>query len=484
MYLLDRMGRAARRPTDLVVVKDGRLPWRDLHERALEAAGGLQGKGIGPGSTVAVLAGTSVETVIAVRAVMLAGAAVHMVQHPPRSDSFGEHGIAERLDRIGCAAVVVGPPFDRVPGIRLADLAGPYIPPDLSDDDIAVVQCTSGSTGPPQLARVSHASLAANIDAIQVAADRYFGSDVLCSWLPLHHDMGLIGFLMLPMVTGASLVLQPTADFVRRPRSWMETISAYGASATGAPNFAYAAVSGQLDRGPRLALGQLSFALCGGERIRPEDVEAFTAAAGRHGMPRTAFVAAYGMAESTLASTLNMHGLVTDRGRTVVGKPVPGLEVRITEAGEIQLKGSSIARVDPSRITDGWLATGDLGYLCSSGLVVRGRLKDLIIVAGRNIYPEDVESALADVAGLRPGNAVAVPHPRHGTEGIAVIAETRPGAAVDESLVADRVYDAIGIRPSGVRLLEAGQLPKTSSGKHRRREAARRFLTGDRVEAP
>jgi acyl-CoA synthetase (AMP-forming)/AMP-acid ligase II len=174
-----------------------------------------------------------------------------------------------------------------------------------------------------------------------------------------------------------------------------------------------------------------------------------------------------------LDKTARLGVVLTDDGLTVVGRPVPGLEVRTTESGEIQLKGSSIARVDPSRMTGDWLNTGDLGRLAPLGLVVEGRLDDLIIVAGRNIHPEDVEGAVATVKGIRAGNVVAVPDRRHGTDGIAVIAETR--GFVDAGAVADLVYDAIGIRPCGVRLLEPGRLPKTSSGKLRRREAARRF---------
>jgi fatty-acyl-CoA synthase len=261
--------------------------------------------------------------------------------------------------------------------------------------------------------------------------------------------------------------------------------------------------------------------LNGAEPVDPDAVEAFCEAGVRHALdPRSVFCA-FGMAEATLAVTfpVPMTGMATDcvdrrvletdryaapaepgypgaRRLARLGKPVPGLQIRIVdpsgrpmrerEVGELQIKGTSVTpgyykRPDATADTftsDGWLRTGDLGYRVEGELVVCGRIKDVIIVGGRNVFPEDVERAVAGVAGVRPGNVIAFGvEGRKGKEALVVVAETRGEDGQDvRRQVAERVLDAVGLPTSEVVLVAPGTLPKTSSGKLQRSLCRTRYL--------
>ena len=270
---------------------------------------------------------------------------------------------------------------------------------------------------------------------------------MLVSWLPLYHDMGLVGCMTTPMTTGAGLVLASPQDFLAHPGAWMEWISTYRGTATAGPNFSWVLATRALKRMSGLDLSSMRIALNGAEPIDPDAVEAFVAAAAPHGFRPGAEFCAFGMAEVAIAGTFPppMRGMVCDvvdrrgardrarreagrpddegaRRLPLLGKPVPGLEIRICdqktgavlrerEVGELEISGTSVTpgyykRPDATAelFRDGWLRTGDLAYMLDGELVLCGRIKDVIIIGGRNLFPEDIERAIGTMDGVRAGN--------------------------------------------------------------------------------
>ncbi len=313
-----------------------------------------------------------------------------------------------------------------------------------------------------------HRCVTANIDAIDAALVLDYDLDRAASWLPLYHDMGLIGMLMIPMTTGTDLVLAGPQDFLAAPARWAQWISDFKCSITAGPNFSYALSARAMRRGGDLDLSQWRVALNGAEPIEPSSVEDWLAAGAPHGLRVGTAFCAYGMAESTVGITFPEPGkgmivdavdrrvLETDgyaapvdpsapgsRRLPFLGKAIAGLELRIVEpgtgiplrdreAGELEVRGSSVTpgyfrndRATADVFHDEWLRTGDLGYLVDGELIICGRLKDVIIVGGRNVFPEDIERAAAAVEGVRAGNVIAFGAPgRKGRESIVVVAET------------------------------------------------------------
>jgi fatty-acyl-CoA synthase len=308
------------------------------------------------------------------------------------------------------------------------------------------------------------------------------------------------------------------------PARWMEWMSEFGGTATAGPNFAYALAARALARLDMLDLSRWRLGLNGAEPIDPSTVEAFCAAGARHGLDPGAVFCAFGMAEVTIAGTFPVPGegmivdsidrrvLETDRyaaPRAVdddgtrrlarLGKPVKGLQLRIVdpetgrpmrerEVGELEIQGTSVTTGYYRRPTetarafrDGWLRSGDLAYLVDGELVVCGRIKDVIIVGGRNVFPEDVERAVASVEGVRAGNVIAFGvEGRQGREAVVVVAESKVdeiGRVRDE--VSKRVRSAVGVPPRDVVLVSPGSLPKTSSGKLQRALCRSRYLSAE-----
>ena len=516
-----------------------RVEWGRLHDDARGMAAALQARGVGPGSHVALLGATTRPFVTAVQATWLAGATVVVLPLPMRMGSI-EDFVAQtrRLIVHADAQVVVidaqlneflDPQLGDPPIVLLEELRGMhggYDRPPEDPDALAILQFTSGSTADPKGVMVPHRCMTANLDAIVDAAAVDPDADKAVSWLPLYHDMGLIGLLGAPMIMGFDLVLGSPQDFLAAPACWMEWAAEFGATVTAGPNFAYALAARALARLDPLDLSRWRIALNGAEPIDPGAVESFLAAAARHGVdPRVAFCV-FGMAEATLAVTFptpgsGMHVDVVDqrvletdqyaapvdpgaeanaRRLPRLGRPLAGTELRVCdptsgqtmrdrEVGEIELRGTSIfpgyygnGRASTDSRRDDWFRTGDLGYLVNGELVVCGRLKDVIIVGGRNVFPEDVERAAASVEGVRAGNVIAFgTEGRRGREAVVVVAETK----VDEiegirAAVAARVTDAVGVPPEDVVLVRPGTLPKTSSGKPQRSLCRRRYL-GDEL---
>jgi fatty-acyl-CoA synthase len=463
-----------------------RTPWSEVHQAARRGAAVLADAGVGPGGAVAILAGQPVDVAPAAQAVWLAGGSVTMLHQPTARTDLARYAADTLavLGVIGAKHVIVGDPFTDVAHMLHSDAltavtteqfrAGPHAaaPADTPEDATALLQLTSGSTAAPKAVRITHRNLWANISGMAEVADLDPARDVMVSWLPLFHDMGMVGFLTVPMCRGIELVKATPADFLGAPLMWLELIDRFRGTVTAAPNFAYALAARVLPRATELDLSSLRFALNGAEPIDVAAVRAFLAAGAPFGLRDTAVVPAYGMAEATLGvafhpwgtplaidvvdaaqleeerravpvaadkhdaahgeasgdaadGTLSDHATVHTRSFPLLGPPLPGIDIVARredgtdlgdrEVGTLMIRGESVTElyltVDgpvPTRGADNWLDTGDLGYRVDGAVVVCGRAKDIIIMGGRNIYPTDIERVAQSVPGVRAGNAAAV----------------------------------------------------------------------------
>jgi len=434
---------------------------------------------------------------------------------------------SERLQNILWSIVDEVPTLKKL--VRVEDFSGadgrPEFP-ELALEDLCFLQYTSGSTSDPKGVMVTHGSLAANAEAIIMDGldspeDRH---DVGVSWLPLYHDMGLIGFVIAPIYYVLDVVYIPTMRFIKRPNVWMDTISRHKGTITFAPNFALAlatrkAKDRQLESWD---LSSLRVVGCGAEPIHPSTVRAFTETMGKANMPANSVLPAYGMAEATLAMSFKplaqeMRTVVVDakafqedgKVQEPAGQDSLVFEhvscgptfskhklVAMDEAGNVLPEGSEgeLCFAGPSvtpgyfnnpeataaAYRDGWLHTGDLGYILDGEVFVTGRLKDLIILNGRNLHPQSIEWACQDVPGVRKGNIVAFSRTGANSEELVIVLETRETET--EQLVADvkaSVRKEISVAPADVVCLPPGSLPKTSSGKLQRRKTRSQYLTGE-----
>ncbi|MEV0358079.1 long-chain-fatty-acid--CoA ligase [Nocardia sp. NPDC050697] len=507
--------------------------WKEVSRRASIMAGRLQSLGVGPGTRVAALAIDPAEVAPLAQAVWMRGAALTMLQQPtPQADlAEWQAGCDGVIGMLGIEHLVLGSPFLAAAGgftergltvVRLDHDWG-TTPGDLVDcaeDDIAVYQLTSGSTGAPKAVAISHRNLYANGNAMYGGSLGTPENDVMVSWLPLSHDMGMIGFLVTPMAFGIKAVCVSPLEFLRSPLNWLRIITDHRGTITAAPNFAYSIIQRRLARVEQEGhydLSTLRFALCGAEPIDPAAMRGFAAAAARFGFDPSAIVAAYGMAEATLAVSFAAlgDGMTVDvvdgeqlaaGGRAVprtpsehdgphasrevvlLGAPLLGMEVRVAAAaaprtvGELLIRGAAVTshyittggRVDAVD-GDGWLHTGDIGYLTEDGQVaICGRSKNVVILSGRNIYPADVERAAEVVDGVRQGGVVAFGTAEPGRpEQLWIVVEVGGGDLDHREIqraVARRVFDRIGVSPK-VLTRPRGAIPKTPSGKVKHLEA-------------
>src|SRR4029077_936929 len=396
-------------------------------------------------------------------------------------------------------------------------------------DAPALLQFTSGSTSQPKGVVLSHASISANVAAIGGAAGLAFGpDDVGVSWLPLFHDMGLIGqALSTVYFNGWTVFLSPMA-FLKRPVEWLRAISRHRGTVSFAPNFAYEMCvrrikDAELDG---LDLSSWRVAGCGAEPIQAATLEAFAAKFARIGFHAASLVAAYGLAEHTLAVTLGPRGRglrvdavhasdLVAHGRAVpcspdspdasllvgCGRPFPDHGLRVVDdggrpvgertVGEILVSGPSVMRGYVSGadgttgvVPVGWLATGVLGYLADGELFVCGRRKEMIIVGGRNYFPQDIERVVYEVPSIRAGGvaAFAATAPGHPDRAVVVV-ETRGPVSADalQTEVRRRVLQATGLAVDEIVLAPNGTIDRTTSGKLRRAELRERYAAGTLV---
>jgi len=387
--------------------------------------------------------------------------------------------------------------------------------------DLAFLQFTSGSTSRPKGVMVSHANLAWNSESFMIhGLKRDSSVDKGVSWLPLFHDMGLIGFVMGPLFTDIPVVFLPTASFVRAPRIWLDTIHKHRGTITYAPNFAYALVSKRVkDKDVAgLDLSCLKHAGCGAEPIQAKTLREFAEKLAPAGFSPKAFLPSYGMAEATLAITFvpAQTGMRSDsidaKSREAgeakpstaegaqelvnCGKPFPEHEIAIVDEngkrlgdrqiGQIITRGPSICagyyqepELTAAAFKDGWLHTGDLGYTVDGEVFICGRLKDIIIIRGRNFYPNDIEWTVSELPGVRRGNVVAFGTEVDGEEQLVICAEAFQSDALHlKDAIAQAVTANFSLNVHSVEIVAQGSLPRTSSGKPQRRKTKQMYLDG------
>ncbi len=513
----------------------------DIDAESTRRGAHLAARGVKKGDRVALVIPEGDEFVLSFLGALYAGV-VPVPIYPQLSfkNVDGYHETVAHIARASGASMLltttatrpyVDPVLAKAPGLRaiatVDELAEPAPRPldiDVTPDDLAFLQFTSGSTSRPKGVMVTHGNLAHNSEAFMVhglGKDSSFDKGV--SWLPLFHDMGLIGFVVGPLFTNIPCVFLPTASFVRTPRIWLETIHKHRGTITYAPNFAYALVAKRLkDKDVAgLDLSSLRIAGCGAEPIQAKSLRDFAARTAPAGFDPRAFVPSYGMAEATLAVTFvpRLIGLRTDvvdpKGLTAgaatpiaeggqelvdCGRAFPDHEIAIVDeqgqrlgdrqVGQIIVRGPSVTlgyyeepelTAESFKTIDGerWLYTGDLGYLADENLFVCGRLKDIIIIRGRNYYPTDIEWAVSELPGIRRGNVVAFGVDVAGEEQLVVCAEAfQSDAAGLIETIASTVASQFGLAVNTVEIVPQGSLPRTSSGKAQRRKTRQMYLDG------
>jgi fatty-acyl-CoA synthase len=517
-------------------------PFSQLFDEALSVAGGLVEAGLQPGETVALIVPDAREFLTTFLGAACAGLVPAPLYPPTRLDQF-EAYLRQTMPavRVSRATAVVtttqlrrvfGTMQANVPSVRavlaIEKLRGQALdkPVSVGLDDPVFLQFTSGSTSDPKGVVLTHKNLAENVTAIAGPHGvRLTPEDRGVSWLPLFHDMGLIGMALTVLYGGCwSEFISPLA-FLKRPALWLKAISRRRGTISFAPNFAYDLCVRRVQ--PRemadLDLSCWRVAGCGAEPIRAETLARFAAKFAEVGFRNEAFLPSYGMAEHTLAVTFsplgrgprvdaidstqlsahrravpptNGHSLTAEL--VSCGRPFPGHDVQIADSrghhlperhvGQILLKGPSVFRgyLDRESLTrdalaGGWLHSGDLGYLADGELYVCGRVKDTIIVNGRNYYPQDLEQAAADITDVRKGRVVAFgTQEGPGRERVVVVVEpAHPSHAADlADRVRGRIVEATGVLVDEVVVAPSGTIPKTTSGKLQRTRVRQRYESG------
>lgn len=418
----------------------------------------------------------------------------------------------------------------------------PFRPVKVALDDVAFLQFTSGSTSRPKGVTLTHENLAANVRCIMdlgLGVGSRDAADSGVSWLPLYHDMGLIGFTIAPLYHRNNVTFMPPLLFLKRPAKWLETLSRHKGTVSFGPNFAYALCVKRIKDSEVAGLDLSSWRVagCGAEPIRAENLRAFADKFKTIGFDERAFVCCYGMAESTLAISFSQlwRGVRTDvvEGETLwsEGKAVPveagkedspgaspvvecgaafeEHEVAVfapddedgtrrlgeREVGELRIRGPSVMRgywdddeLNAKAFAGGWLRTGDLGYLAGGKVHICGRSKEVIIVNGRNYYPQDLEWESSKVEGVRKGNVIAfgTMKPLGDRERVIIVFETSVTSDVERDRLRGEVrrvvQQGLGLTADDVVAVSAGVLPKTSSGKLQRTAARSLYETGELLE--
>lgn len=516
-----------------------------LRREAAAAAAALVAHDVLPGDRVAMMLPTCREYFVTFAGVVLAGAVPVPVYPPARPSQLADHlrrttGILANAGATMLITVPEAVTLGNVLRANVESLRHVVVPESLTaatDEklsplprprpaDLALVQYTSGSTGQPKGVALTHANLLANIRVMGRAAAAS-GSDTFVSWLPLYHDMGLIGAWLGCMYFGVPLAVMSPQAFLIRPSRWLWAIHANRATMSAGPNFAYELCLSKVrdEEIEGLDLSSWRLAYNGAEPVSPTTIERFADRFAAYGFRREAMTPVYGLAESSvgLAFPPLGRGPVIDRIRRDVfvrsgraepvrlgrpdlrfvacGQPLPGHEIRIVDAagnelgdrreGRIEFRGPSAtagyfnnAPATRALFRADWLDTGDLGYMVGADLYVTGRIKDMIIRAGRNLHPAELEEAVGNLEDVRKG-CVAVfasPDPSGGPERLVVMAETRAvrddaRAALRSEIVATAV-DLLGVAPDDVVLAPPRTVLKTSSGKIRRAASERLYATG------
>jgi fatty-acyl-CoA synthase len=526
------------------------VSYRELREQAVELAHKLLGLGLEKGSRVALVAETNPDFIrffyacqyaglipVALPASIKVGAHLAYVAQLQRlleaSDAaigVASEGYLSFLQEAseGLAMRMVDTPqaFDALPA---SEQALPQVKPE----DISYIQYTSGSTRFPRGVIIKHQTAMANLQGIIGHGLMMNGDDRMMSWLPFYHDMGLVGFMLVPMAAQVSIDYLDTREFAMRPRQWLNLMTKSRATISFAPSFGYDLCARRV-RPNDLSDYDLSnwrVAGIGAEMIRPETLEFFAELLEPCGFDRRAFLACYGMAECTLGVSFSplqtgftTHNIDSDqladnhravlleesdnpgRGRHFVncGKPLPDFEVQIRDgeetvlddwhSGVIYLRGPSVMtgyfnlpeESSHALGEDGWLNTGDIGYLVDGVLTITGRKKDLIIVHGRNIWPQDLEHIAEAEPEVRSGDAVSFSVPDHeGEELCVLLVQCRETDSKKRNNLVRRLSALMRLEMSldcYVELVPIHSLPRTSSGKLSRAKARLDFINSHEPE--
>jgi 1-acyl-sn-glycerol-3-phosphate acyltransferase len=535
---------------------DDVITYRALWNEAELVASGLQHFGLAPGESVLIMLPTGREYFFAFFGVLLAGGIPVPVYPPGRLKQIEEHLLRHSAIANNCLARIMvtvkeAKRFARFMHTRAVNLRHVVTMPDLlqagagalpafrkpmlTGDSIAFLQYTSGSTGMPKGVVLTHANLLANIRAMAKMLD-VTSEDVFVSWLPLYHDMGLIGAWLGSLHFACHLIIMAPLAFIAKPQRWLWAIHKYGGTLSAAPNFAYELCLRRIDDREieGLDLGSWRIACNGAETVNPVTTRQFIERFSRYGFKAESMLPVYGLAESSvgLAFPKPGSGATIDRikrdtfmetGRAVpvaesaagwlefvcCGEPLPGHQIRIVDAtdrelpermeGSLQFTGPSTTTgyfKSPEKTRElfhgEWLDSGDKAYMAAGSVYITGRSKDIIIRAGRNIYPVEMEEAIGKVEGIRDGNVAVFgsKSSENSTERLVVLAETRKkeGPALEQLRVAINtiVTDLIGSPPDEVVLAPPNTVLKTSSGKIRRnasRDIYERGLVGKAPQA-
>ena len=516
-----------------------------LWEGATRIASALAAHGVRHGDRVALMLPTGFDFLQAFMGVLAAGAVVVPLYPPARLDRMAEY--LQRQARIlanADATLLIGLP-EAAPVAHMLRGAAPKLGTitttrallrgatawkgdDGASDDLALIQYTSGSTGHPKGVPLTHANLLANIRAIATALELR-PADVVASWLPLYHDMGLIGTWLCTLVQGIPLALMSPLSFLARPERWLWAIHQRRATLSAAPNFAYELCVRKVKDEALVGLDLSSWrcALDGSEPVGAGTLERFVGRFEHYGLRRHALMPVYGLAESAVAlcfPPLDRGPLVDRLAResfardgiaapaaaqdatalefVSVGRAIAGHDVRLVDESDAEVPDRVVGRLHfrgPSCTTGyfrnpgatarimhpgGWLDSGDLAYRSAGELFITGRVKDLIIKGGRNLVPQEIEELAGLVEGVRKGCVAAfgLLDEELGTERLIVLAESRLAESVErERLARDviaRVAEGIGVPPDIVRILPPGTVPKTPSGKVRRSAARAAYQAG------
>jgi fatty-acyl-CoA synthase len=527
--LPDALSEAARGDAGYFFVSGAADTFRsfaDIRVSSTRAARALREAGLRKGDLVALVVADAEAFLTMLCAASMAGVIPASLYPPALMGAAGDlspylqltAGIlrASRANAVVTTAALV-PAFDglrsRCPSLSLVlaheQLDAPPIEPDdlPSLDDVAFVQFTSGSTSTPKGVTLSHANLSANIDAINGPSGLMTGAgDIGVSWLPLNHDMGLVGMALGAMYAALPCVLLPPQSFVKRPAEWLRALTRHGGTISFAPNFAYDLCVRRIKDADLdgLDLSSWRVAGCGAEPIHPPTLAAFARKFEPVGFRDTSFLPSYGLAEHVLAATFAPRGrqLRTENSLVSCGSPLPGHSICIVDedsrpvperhVGEILLAGPSVMlgyyqQGDRGNaIEDGWLHTGDLGYLADGELFVCGRVKDLIISNGRKYHPQDLEWAVDDLAGVRRGRVVAF-----GTAGEGradrVVMLVEPNGTVSAASLIDmvrrRIADLFGLYVDEVAIVPSGTVGRTTSGKVQRAATREKWATMTELRA-
>ncbi|HYH08468.1 MAG TPA: amino acid adenylation domain-containing protein [Thermoanaerobaculia bacterium] len=501
MTLIDALQRQAGSDKGIRFIERGNdetfVAYGELYDRALRTLCAMQDAGVREGDAALIVARRNEPLLTFFWACVLGRITAVPLLYPANDDHVRRiHNVAARVGNPWVltdmwSVPTESPLFLRTLNVLPAQTAS--TPERVSLHDLSHVQFSSGSTGTPKGVRITHANVLANVEAI-VRRGGFDANDVFASWMPLTHDFGLVWFHLMPLLLGANQCLMPTQLFVRNPLAWMDVVTRHRATITGAPSSAYARLCEAYDANAaaKWDLSSIRFLGNGAEPISPRVARETTALLGKHGLAPGMMNMGYGLAEATLIVSFTSPGELMrthflDRLELVdCGAPLDNLEVRVGDAGRIFVRGASITDGylnDPEATAalldrEGWLDTGDLGYLDQGRIVVTGRAKELIILNGVNYYPHDVEEAVGE--GLDGVAACGIPARDGRGEELVLFVQFRDELETFLPL-ARRVREAV-VRHMGVaasRVVPVRRIPHTTSGKVQRVDLARRYAEGE-----